>query len=233
MPHPRATAAGNVFRDHALRVGRHLVMHFSADIEPEVCRFAGVRVVVDNAEGPAAVLWRKTARLSPVNELADRVIDPFRRAAMLHDGDTGGFKIDDLDLHGLFPFRDTEAIAVMPGFPVRLPPECGGRLAEGVPEGARKRFRVFEAGVQGDVDDFVLATESEPITGLPQTQQLDVTTNAGTDVFGKLPMEVKLGEIGDLAQKFRAQRFAQVGLDMVEHFREAPCVFFSLCVAHL
>ena len=94
-------------------------------------------------------------------------------------------------------------------------------------------MRVFEAGVQGDVDDFVLATESEPITGLPQTQQLDVTTNAGTDVFGKLPMEVKLGEIGDLAQKFRAQRFAQVGLDMVEHFREAPCVFFSLCVAHL
>ena len=45
-------------------------------------------------------------------------------------------------------------------------------------------------------------------------------------------MEVEPGEMGDLAQLFRTQRFAQIGLDMVEHFREASCVFFSLSVAH-
>ncbi|MCQ4143402.1 hypothetical protein [Vogesella sp. AC12] len=48
-------------------------------------------------------------------------------------------------------------------------------------------------------------------------KQQDVSSYAGADVVGELPVKMELGEVGDPAKSFHGQRFAQVCLDIVEY----------------
>ncbi|MPN03544.1 hypothetical protein SDC9_150774 [bioreactor metagenome] len=221
MAHPRAAAAGNLPGDDALRIGRHLGLHFAGNVEAELFRWRRVGVVVGDAEGAAALLGRQPALLPPGDELADRLIDAFGRAAVLIHGNRRGDEIDDFDLHVSGPFRDTESITLVPRDPIRRFAECGRRFAEDIPEGAGKRFRVFKTGLQRDVDHLHLAIEGQLVAGPPQTQQENVTTDAGADKVGELPVEMEFGKVGDLAQLLQAQVFIEVGLDVIEHFAQS------------
>lgn len=53
--------------------------------------------------------------------------------------------------------------------------------------GARSMGISLTYAIEGDIDNLLLGAEGEQIADLPQTQQLDISSNTGTDVFGELP----------------------------------------------
>lgn len=105
-------------------------------------------------------------------------------------------------------------------------------MPEGLPEGAGKRFRALETGIQGDVCDPLLPAKDKAVRCLPEPQQPDVGEDTDARILGKLPMKMELGEMCYPAQPLDAQGFVQMPIYIVKHPVEPLRVCFHRILAH-
>lgn len=198
-----------------------------AEIEPEVVRLDGVGIVVHAVVGGGRA--RDARAAAPRNEAPDGIGQPARIAAVLDDGDPRGGEERELDgaaverhrglgADGAKPVLDAE-----PRVPVRRRAELRRSVAERAGEGAGERLVAAVPGVEGDIEDPMVA-KRELGRRTAHPHQLDVRAHRQAEQPTELALEVEPREPRDPAQHLDRQVVVDVLVDVAQQALEPPRV---------